>query len=168
MKEIKLSKGYVALVDDEDFERVNQHKWQAHIDRKEETIYNVYATCNMWFDGKRKTRTRMHRFIIGVTDSKIKVDHKDHNGLNNQKYNLRKATNQQNQANSRLPRTNTSGFKGVNRVGRLNKWQVNIQEHGQQKYIGLFRDKVKAAKAYDKEAIRIFGEFANLNFPRPA
>ena len=109
MKEIKLTQDYVALVDDEDYERINQYKWFAHISRN----VAVYAVRTINISKTKKISQKMHRFVLGITDSTTQVDHIDHNTLNNQKINLRKATFQQNSCNKKKPSTNLSGFKGV-------------------------------------------------------
>ena len=105
----------------------------------------------------------MHRFILGITDPTIKVDHKDHNGLNNTKKNIRACTGTQNRANSETARTNKSGFKGVS--WHSGKWRVSICRNGQDECVGYFSDIRAAAMAYDKKARSYFGEFAWTNFP---
>jgi len=90
MKEIELTQGYKALVDDEDFARVSQFKWSAQIQyRRDGTIKSVYASRNVRKDDGRRTSQRLSRFLMSVTDASYEVDHIDHNTLNNQKYNLR-------------------------------------------------------------------------------
>ena len=103
MKEIALTQGYVALVDDEDFDRVNQHKWHADVGPN-----SVYALRK----DENGRNLRLHRFNLGITKTKTRVDHKDHNGLNCQHYNLRDSQGHNNK-NQRLKTNNTSGFKGV-------------------------------------------------------
>jgi|SRR5271157_1721466 len=163
MKEIELSQGYVALVDDEDFESVSEFGWSAHVHlRKDDSIRSVYAVRQVT---PHKSQ-RMHRFILGVEDSAVKVDHKDHNGLNNQRYNLR-TTKTQNNQNARIRPDNTSGFKGVywNKDKKL--WQAQILVAGKRKCLGRFIDPLEAACAYDMAAVKYFGEFACCNFARP-
>lgn len=155
MKEIQISKGYVALVDDADFERVNAVKWYAS--EKEQTVY-----------ARRSARARqkavlMHRYILNLNDD-IHVDHRDGNGLNNQRLNLRTATRAQNMSNRGAQRDNKSGFKGVLKT-RSGRWQAAIRCRRAYYYIGLFDDPVQAAKAYDGKALELHGEFAYLNFP---
>ena len=97
----------------------------------------------------------------------IKVDHKDHNGLNNQKYNLRRATNAQNAYNVRLYSSNTSGYKGVSAHRNLSmpvQWKAQARLNGKNIYLGLFPTAKKAALAYDAKARELFGEFAHTNF----
>lgn len=87
------------------------------------------------------------------------VDHKNGNGLDNRKCNLRIATSSQNKANTKIRRDNTSGFKGVIWHKASNKWMARVAD----KYLGLFRSKYEAAKAYNQKAKEMFGEFARLN-----
>jgi len=164
MQEIRLTQGYVALVDDEDFERVNQFEWFAHVSRhKDGTIRTVYAEHNERMGNRQKTKS-MHRFILGITDSKIEVDHEDHNGLNNQRYNLRKGTKTDNQHNAIVRKDNTSGFKGVNLDKDSGKWVARIQAGRKRIFLGHFTTSLEAAWAYDEAAREHHGEFANPNF----
>lgn len=157
MKEIVLTQGKVALVDDEDFDRVNQYKWCANKIRR---VWYVVRNSPI-IDGVGKT-VLLHQEIL-QTDSQ--VDHRDGNGLNCQKHNLRMATHSQNMANSRKPAHNTSGFKGVMWHKKLSKWGAKLNLKGKQIYLGWYENKIDAAKAYDSGALKYFGEFARLNFP---
>ena len=160
MKQIPLTQGYFALVDDEDFEELNKHKW--HVLK---TPYTYYAAKRFYNKETKKWKSLlMHRFILGLTDFKIKGDHIDHNGLNNQRYNLRSSTNAQNIRNQRPTKGNSSKYKGVCWSKRDNRWRVQIQCDKRNIYIGIFKDEIEAAKAYDKKAKELFGEFAYLNF----
>lgn len=152
MKEIKLTQGKTALVDDSDYDYLNQWKWYAQKDR-----YTYYAVRR---DGKR--RMKMHRVILGLGyDSNLFPDHIDHNGLNNQRSNLRIATRSQNAANRSSIRTAVSKYKGVAPMRK--RWQAHIVKDGVQKYIGLFKNEIDAALAYNIEAKKLHGEFAHLN-----
>jgi hypothetical protein len=105
MKTITLTQGYVARIDDEDYERVSQHTWAASVNEAGNVRAVAYVSSSK--------RIYMHRFILGVTNPKIEVDHKDNDGTNNQKYNLRIVTHKQNSEN-RKPRTNTAtGIRNV-------------------------------------------------------
>lgn len=159
MKQIKLTLGQVALVDDEDFEFLNQFKWQAV--KKPNTFYAVKNFPN----GKGKQiSVYMHRIILQLKDSKIHCDHKDGNGLNNQKYNLREATHAQNQRNKKARETGTSRYKGVTLRKSYTKWRATIILNKKYIHIGYFINEIDAAKAYDEKAKELFGEFAWLNF----
>jgi hypothetical protein len=162
MKEIKLGGKYgvgcVALVDDEDFEKVNKFKWRAIKDRK-----TYYVIRTKYVNGKKR-KISMHRFIMN-TPRKLEVDHIDNNGLNNQKYNMRNCTHAQNMMN-----INKGKMKGVTFKKSHNKyvyWCAQIRVNGKNKHLGLFpytdEGKVAAAKAYDNAAKQYFGEFANFN-----
>lgn len=157
MKEIKLTQGLVALVDDEDFERLNQFKWHAH---KEGNTY--YANGGYCRDGVR-IRFKMHRLILNITDPKIEIDHKDRNGLNNQKENLRTCIHSQNTANVTSHKDSSSKFLGVSWDGDRNKWKAQICFQGRNKFIGRFSSEEEAALVYNKKATEFHGEFANLN-----
>ncbi len=152
MKKIPLTQGRFALVDDEDFDRINQFKWNLYDNGK-----FTYAVTNH--------SLRMHRVVMHAPKDK-EVDHRNHNGLDNQKHNLRVCTKNENQHNRRLNANNASGYKGVCWHKRINKWQSYIRFQSKRIFLGYFADKVEAAKAYDKKAEELFGEFACLNFPK--
>ena len=166
-REIPLTKGYVAMVDAEDYSWLSQYSWSARISHnKDGSIKNVYAMRGI----RKKEESenpiyQMHRLILGITDPAIEVDHVDFNGINNSRDNLRVATDSQQQGHTRLRKTNTTGFKGINYFEKLKKWGAHIGCRGKLKHLGLFADKIEAAKAYDKAAKELFGEFAVLNFP---
>ena len=107
MKTIALTQGFVALVDDEDFDRVSAFKWSAT-----KTKTNVYAVRKVQTPLGRTTSQLLHRFIMEVTNPRVQVDHKDHNGLNNQRDNLRPGVCGENCGNRRKTR-GASQFKGV-------------------------------------------------------
>jgi len=158
MKQIKLTQGKFTLVDDEDFEELNQFNWYAN-----KKLNTFYAVRNEYNKGKHKTLF-MHRVVLRLTNSNIKCDHINHNGLDNQKSNLRTCTHSQNQRNSRNRIGTTSKYKGVHFCKQANKWRVFIMGNKKQIHIGYFKNEIEAAKKYDEFAILHFGEFANLNF----
>lgn len=157
------------LVDDEDYDDLSEHKW--HISKGRICFY---AFTNIKLGGCKYWHVGMHRVImkLGIMDSKIEVDHRDFNGLNNQKNNLRKCTRRQNSMNMRGH--GTSKYLGVCKLTKKNPnadytyWMASIKIDGRQKTIGVFEftkeGEVLAAKSYDEYAIKHFGEFANPNF----
>lgn len=152
MKEIRLTQGKVAMVDDGDFDYLNRFRWYAQ--KSKRTYYAIRKQ-----NGKS---ILMHRLILGIDDRKILTDHRDHNGLNNQKINLRASTALQNACN-KIPKINgTSKYLGVSWCRQTNKWQSHIR-HKKSKNLGRFDSEIDAAKAYNKAAIELHGEFANLN-----
>lgn len=92
------------------------------------------------------------------------LDHKDRNRANNCFNNLRPATKRQNMGNSNSHRNASSSYKGVSWHSKLSKWRATIEVAGKHKHLGYFDSEEKAAKAYDQEAMRVYGEFVNLNF----
>ena len=153
MKEIQLSQGQVALVDDDDFEGLNQFRWYAH---KTGNIF--YARRNVTVDGKQKGQL-MHCEIMNGKG----IDHIDHCGTNNQKSNLRFCTQSENCMNTRKRENASSIYKGVTFNKRAGKWLALIMINGKNVYLGRFETEVDAAKAYNQKAISLFLEFANLN-----
>ena len=159
MKIIPLSQGYSTRVDDADFDRLMQWKWCAFVNNCARNI--VYAVRGRRKDDEEKTSLiYMHRVLVGP--GHLVVDHIDHDGLNNQRHNLRVATIQLNSANNRNSR-NKHGFKGV--VQRGDKFRARISIKKRDVHIGTYKTIEEAARAYDAAAIKEFGEFAKLNFP---
>jgi hypothetical protein len=164
MKEIKLTQGIVTLVDDEDFEYLNQFKWYAI-----NAPRTYYATRNSRIKpGKQKT-IYMHREILNLTDSKVFCDHRDRNGLNNLRSNLRIATPAQNQANRNSRKNSTSKYIGVClKITKTNNriytyWIAQIKNGSKIINLGLFKIETDAALAYNKAAEEMYGQFANIN-----
>ena len=153
MKEIKLTQGMVAFVDDEDYEAVNQYKW--HINKKSNTFYAVRTLRKP--DGAPTTQ-KMHQLILNARG----IDHINHNGLDNRRSNLRIVTQKQNIANARS-RGGTSRFKGLYWDKKKNKWRVQIFIRGKRKHLGMFNDEVEAARIYNFAARYVYGEYAFLN-----
>lgn len=153
MRTIKLTQGKVALVDDGDYEYLNQWKWCA-----------VYFGKNWYAERKNNLgiTIRMHKLIMNTPKGMV-TDHIDHDGLNNQRENLRVCTHKQNMMNNRIRNDNKSGYKGV--CWSQGKWKVEIMKDQKHIHIGMFDDKILAAQAYDNKAKELFGEFAVLNFP---
>lgn len=153
MKEIQLTQGKVAQVDDENFESLNAHKWYAK--KKGKTFY---AGRDIQADGKQTTH-RMHWEVLGGKW----IDHRDHDGLNNQKTNLRFCTNSENCMNRRKFANTSCTYKGVYFNKTTGKWRAMIGINGKRINLGYYVDETEAAKAYNTKAIELFGEFAYLN-----
>ena len=159
MREIPLTQGKVALVDDEDYEWLNQWKWYVMWDG-----HHWYAVRNSPYrNGKRHT-IRMHRLIVGAQPGQV-VDHKDSEvTLDNQRENLRFCTRSQNAMNAKKRCDGLSSrFKGVRWYKRDNNWMVRIGIDGKRIFLGYFDNEIEAAIAYNKAARERFGEFARLN-----
>jgi len=156
MIEIPLTQGKVALIDDEDFELVSQYKWYAH-----KQPYTFYA-ATMSPRPNRKL-IKMHRIICGVFETNIQIDHIDHNGLNNQRSNLRICTKSENMRNRAAQINNTSGYKGISWHKATKKWIANIKIQRKQIFLGLFEDPEEAYMAYCKAAQELHGEFAHIS-----
>ncbi len=140
-KEIPLSQGKVALVDNEDYKYLSQWKWFAHFNGQ-----NWYAMRNN-IKGHIPRMIRMHLVIIGEKPTGMDVDHINRNSLDNRRFNLRFATRSQNNHNGRLLRNNTSGCRGVVWHKYASKWMARIDIDNQQKYLGLFNSKSEAITA---------------------
>jgi|ERR1035437_5606043 hypothetical protein len=154
MKKIKLTKGYVALVDDEDYERVvKAGPWFANV-RKDGV---VYAIRNVKRNGKR-TMEYMHQFVTG----KRHQDHRNRNKLDNCRLNFRSCNQSQNSANANKRKTLSSSlFKGVSWDKVNNKWKAQIMLNYKSKNLGRYKTEAEAANAYKAAAKTFFGEFAN-------
>ena len=157
MKEIRLNQNKTALVDDEDFELIKTYRWYCFKSR-----YTFYA-ISQWYENGERKHVLMHRLILNVPDGFI-LDHKNKNGLDNQKENLRLCTHNQNKQNSKMRRHNKSGFRGVHYSKRDKLFYSRIGIDGKRLWIGCFKTAKAAALAYDKYAIKHHGEFAQLNF----
>ncbi|HJP68265.1 MAG TPA: HNH endonuclease [Sphingomicrobium sp.] len=149
MKEISVGKrGQIAMVDDENFERLSRYNWRLNKGYAYTTICG-YAV-------------RMHQLVFDCPDGFI-TDHRNRNKLDNQRRNLRRATHSQNGANQALRADNVSGYKGVTWNKQMGKWKAQIRNAGARLFLGYFEDAQAAAKAYDVKARELFGEFACLN-----
>lgn len=158
MKEIPLTQGKVALVDDADFEAVNAFKWCAH---KHKHLFHALRKLPR-VNGTQKT-LYLHTFLLpGVG----RIDHRDGDGLNNQRFNIRPATHKENQRAFRRKKPGLSSmFRGVSWHKKHHKWVAQIRVDGKLKHAGYFNAEEDAARAYDIAARGHFGDFASLNFP---
>lgn len=158
MKRIKLTQGKVAIIDNEDYHLIAGYKWAA---MKCRGGGNYYART--WSHDKPRKVLLMHRLIFGAQAGQ-QCDHKDRNGLNNRRQNLRIATPSQNGANRKVP--NKTGWQGVYRSNRnlKRRFTARVKVNGKMKHLGYFATAKDAARARDKAAFEAFGEFARLNF----
>lgn len=178
MREIPLASrkypGLVALVDDKDYELVSQYNWHPHI----ASTWNrrltpgrkaFYARTNTTKEDGRRSGILMHKLITGYD----RTDHKDHNGLNNQRSNLRDVGQRENTANRQkeTARRTASRFKGVSCYNskryphKRKRWVAYIgsQNTGTRRGLGYFATEKEAALAYNRAATEMYGEFACLN-----
>ena len=149
MKEIPLTQGKVAIVDDEDYKYLSQFKWCAH------KVYNIfYAVRNIREDGKQKT-LQMHTAILGRKDG-FECDHINGNGLDNRRSNLRLVTHRQNEQNRHKKKT--SKYPGIYWNKQNKKWEALIRINGKRIHLGLFNDEYKAYLAYCKAVKEMTGQ----------
>jgi len=145
-------------VDDSDFDYLSSYKW--HVKTYDGKVF--YAATKVTFSRGSSMSVAMHQIILGKPIKGFTIDHVDGNGLNNQRRNLRTCTYSENMRNSRTPISNKSGFKGV-RQGWNSRWRADICINSKMLFVGSFKTKIEAAKAYNEAAIKYHGEFAKLN-----
>jgi len=149
-KEIPLTQGKVALVDDDDFEELSKHKWYPNT--------RGYAWANI-----RGKNTLMHRLLMGDI-GKRQVDHINGNKLDNRKSNIRPCTQSENNANTGKNKKNTSGYRGVIYRKDICLWRAYLGLNGERISLGHYETPQAAARAYYAAARVAFGEFARPNF----
>ena len=150
----------VTLVDDDMYEKLNKYSWNIRIKKGR----NIAYVSRPFYLDKKQTSIAIHRFILDLkTGDKRQVDHINGNGLDNRLINLRICNNQQNSFNTGIRKNNTSGFKGVYLKKSTGKWVTQLMKNGKSIHLGYHHDKIEAAKAYNKAAIKYHGEFARLN-----
>lgn len=164
MRKITLSQSKIALVDDADYDALMQYTW------------SVQRNRGVWYAQRATPRSEGHRIVlmhrqIMRAPPRVRVDHKDHDGLNNQRHNLRFATHAQNLRNQHKRKRATSRFKGVYWNTSTDCWRAQISDgtktargYAHRVHLGYFHTEEEAAHAYDEAARSIFGAFALLNF----
>lgn len=158
MRYISLTKGQVALVDDSDYEWLSQWRWQARW-HKRRLKWNAQRSKRA---NGRKFLLHMSRVIMDAPTG-LMVDHINGDTLDNQRHNLRLATNQQNQHNQTKLRTdNTTGYKGVTQI-RSGNYLAQLYLNKVRIRLGVRVEKREAAILYNEGALKYFGEFAALN-----
>lgn len=151
-KRIPLTQGKFALVDDDMHPFLNRHKWYCS---------HGYAARMERRHGRRRVMMMHHRILPQRVD--CDVDHINGNTLDNRRVNLRYATRSQNNANRHARSKGSSSYKGVCWRPIPRRWKAYIKKDGQQIHLGYFSTQEDAARAYNKAALRLFGEYARLN-----
>lgn len=162
MKRIKLTQGKFAIVDEADFEWLNQWNWYLS-----ETKNTCYAFRSFKMAGKWTTVT-MHRFILGLKKgNSLESDHKNGKGLDNRRENLRICTHSENMQNRhRMKKGRSCHRQGVYRLESSGRWMASIMKNYKSLYIGTYSTAELAAHAYDKKAVELYGSSAKTNFPK--
>jgi hypothetical protein len=153
---IPLTRGQYAIVDAADFEWLSRYKWHA---APRDAAGGFYARRH-----EKGRNVWMHREIMNAPEGMV-VDHIDGNGLNDRRCNLRLCTRTQNGRNRRKNRDSDNEYKGIWTDKKTGRSYAQIRFEGEQLYLGSFDTAVEAARAYDRKARELFGEFAYLNFP---
>ena len=153
MKEIQLTQNKVAIVDDDDFERISQYNY----------YFNGKYPCRNKLISKDKYKTwYIHWDVIGKPEIPFQIDHRDGNRLNNSKTNLRMCSNEQNSYNRHILPRNKSGYRGVSWVKNARKWRSQIYFKRKQIYLGLFSSKEDAIMVYNDAAKKYHKEFTSV------
>lgn len=155
---VRLTQGYVAKIDAADAHLVEGRNWSALKSPRRKAIY----ACRVEkIDGK-PVMILMHRHFLGLSGRWEQGDHRDGDGLNNRRYNLRACTHAENQINKRVRADSRCGLKGVSWESRSGRWRAEITLNGKKKWLGLFDSPQEAHEAYRREAPRVHGQFASL------
>lgn len=154
---VPLTRGLYAVIDDDDADRVSQHRW--HAEKVKQASDKFYARCSFWENGKCAP-VRLHRFIARA-DRGMVVDHINGDGLDNRKGNLRVCTQSKNLMNRNVKqRQNTSGHPGVSWHKSTGKWRADIMVDGSPIWLGTFKEKQLAIEARKTAEHKYFGEYA--------
>jgi hypothetical protein len=161
-KRVELTQGQFAIVDDEDYEHLINRKWYA-IKRGRDYVAVCHTPVTI---NKNRPLMLMHRIILNLkVEDKRVVDHINHNTLDNRKNNLRICTDAENTRNQRVRNiTKTSKFKGASLQKTSKLWRSQIRFNYKNINLGDFKTQLQAARAYDKAAKQLHGEFACTNF----
>lgn len=154
-KKIELTRGFEAIIDDADFERICKYKWRVSVGR-----WGAYAVTWMRIDGKGR-HVYLHRFLLGLPPEWIAFVNGD--ALDCRRDNLRLTTASQSQTRRAVGANNRTGFKGVSFNQAAEKYKAYIKKDGKLHYLGMYETAKEAAAAYNEKARELFGEFAGLN-----
>jgi len=158
-RKIRLTEGKFTLVDQNDFYWLNNFDWFTKRNNKSFYAVRLDNDCAKW-----PTMVYMHRQIMDSPLGLV-VDHRNRDGLDNQRSNLRLATNCQNRCNANLNKAACSSqYRGVHWAKKAKRWRAHLQSQGKRIELGHFDSEIAAAKAYDEAARKYHGEFARLNF----
>jgi hypothetical protein len=159
-RRIYLGEGEWTILDAEDYYRFSDFKWGIFADKGK-----CYVVCNIKLRPGPTSRARLHRELMNAPAG-LHVDHRNSDGLDNRRANLRIATHAQNVQNRRKTKSKTSfRFIGVCFDRHRQEWTVHIGHNGRKLWLGRFNNEEDAAKAYDNAAVKYHKEFAHLNFP---
>lgn len=159
---IPLGKGKIAVIDFEDWNLIRSYTWTLKTNGKNKKTYYAYGYKR---EAGRGISTTLHREIMGEYPLGLELAHKDGDGLNNRRDNLKFVTHQQNLQGRKMKKENTTSlFRGV-RLHQRGKWTAQLSLNGKQVALGCFTTEIEAAKAYDAGARKYFGEHAAPNFP---
>lgn len=159
MRQIQLTQGKTVIVDDQDYEWLNKWKWYA-----KQSWYTFYATRLIRISKNERRHEWMHRLILGLcSDDRRQCDHRDGDGLNNRRSNLRVCLHAENGRNRRKRAAATSIYKGLYWNRRDRKWYSQIKLRGKLRHLGVFDSEIEAAKAYDRAATIYHRDFAFTN-----
>ncbi|MBX9583676.1 MAG: HNH endonuclease [Gemmataceae bacterium] len=149
-----MAKGRHTLIDAADLPAVEARKWFTN-------PYGYAVSTPRTTEGSRSP-IYLHRLLLDAPKGSL-VDHINDDPLDNRRSNLRVCTASENVANGRKARGKSSRFKGVSFHKRHKRWRAYITVHQQEQHLGWFGDEEAAALAYNRAAVRLFGEFARLN-----
>jgi len=161
-RRIYLGEGKWTILDQKDYYRLNNFKWIVYGNGT-----NLYAVRHEIIDPNKTRTVYMHREIMNPPPDRL-VDHRNCDGLDNRRENLRFATRAQNVLNRRKKKNATSRFLGVYFNKEKSTWDSQIMHQGKRRWVGRFDSEIDAARAYDAAARKYHGEFARLNFPSEA
>jgi hypothetical protein len=161
-RRIWLGEGLFVILDLRDYYHLSKYKWYI-----KGSFGKFYAARNYKYDSRQTKTVSMHREIMNAPGGLL-VDHRNRNGLDNRRENLRLATYSQNNCNKPKRKNTSSQFAGVSFNKLCKRWCCYINHNGKRIFLGYFDSEIEAAKAYDAAARKYHGEFARLNFPESA